>query len=60
MHLIDLEQSYEFVEFLFEKMPIPDIIKLKQRLKSLSRKAPVFKNDEDEMDLLDLLLSDKK
>lgn len=36
-------------------MPEDDFVKLKVRLKSLSRRAPVFKNEEEELDLLDLL-----
>ncbi len=60
MHLIDLERAHEFVDYLFEKMPQEDTIKLKSRLKSLSRKAPVFKSDEDEIDLDDVFGFDKQ
>lgn len=35
-------------------MPIEDTQKLKTRLKSLSRRAPVFKNDDEEIDIEDL------
>ena len=54
MHLIDLEKAYQFVDYLFEKMPSDDIIKLKARLKSLSRRAPMFKSDDDEIDINDI------
>lgn len=54
MHLIDLERAYEFVDYLFEKMPQEDTIKLKARLKSLSRRAPIFKSEEEEVDLADI------
>lgn len=60
MHLIDLERAYEFVEHLFEKMPQEDTIKLKARLKSLSRRAPIFKTEEDEIDLTDIFGSSTK
>jgi len=42
IHLIDLEEANAFVDNLLEKMPPPDVLKLKQRLKSLSKRAPVF------------------
>ena len=54
MHLIDLDRVNEFVDHLFEKMPQEDTIKLKSRLKSLSRRAPVFKSEEDELDFGDI------
>ncbi|CDW79953.1 UNKNOWN [Stylonychia lemnae] len=54
MHLIDLDRVNEFVDHLFEKMPQEDTIKLKSRLKSLSRRAPVFKTEDDELDFGDI------
>eukprot|EP00347_Sterkiella_histriomuscorum_P015459 403356947 len=54
MHLIDLEKANEFVDYLFEKMPQEDAIKLKARLKSLSRRAPIFKSEDEELDLADI------
>ena len=54
MHLIDLEKANELVEYLFEKMPQEDTIKLKSRLKSLSRRAPIFKSEDEELDLQDI------
>jgi hypothetical protein len=57
MHLIDLEEANAFVDDFMEKMPVDDVVKLKTRLKSLSKKAPVFKNDDEEIDLADMLLS---
>jgi cell division septum initiation protein DivIVA len=57
MHLIDLEEVNAFVDDLLEKMTSEDVVKLKTRLKSLSKKAPVFKNDEEEIDLAEMLLS---
>lgn len=60
MHLIDLDRANEYVDYLFEKMPAEDTIKLKSRLKSLSRRAPVFKSEEDEIDLDEVFGIDDK
>lgn len=42
------------MDYLFEKMPPEDTIKLKARLKSLSRRAPVFKSEDEELDITDI------
>jgi G3E family GTPase len=35
-------------------MPEEDVTKLKARLKSLSRRAPVFKSEDEELDINDI------
>jgi hypothetical protein len=60
MHLIDTEQAFDFVDYLFEKMPSNEVNKLKSRVKSLAKRAPLFKSDEDEIDLSELILNQKK
>ena len=42
------------IDFLFEKMPYEDTIKLKARLKSLSRRAPMFRSDDEEIDISEI------
>ena len=55
MHLIDLSQAYAFIEQLFERHQPDEVAKLKSRLKSLARRAPVFKSEEEELDLGEML-----
>lgn len=40
-------------------MPEEDITKLKARLKSLARRAPIFKSDDEEIDITNLLLQNE-